>query len=75
MKRGRKPDEGVYALYKGDEFLDLGTLEELAIRFNMKRKSMQWLKTPSAQNRVSSYDERHILIKVDDDEELEYIRT
>ena len=28
----------VYALYRGDEFIDLGTIEEMAERLGMTRK-------------------------------------
>lgn len=29
-----------YALYKGDELLDMGTLDYLSKKFNIKRKSL-----------------------------------
>ena len=31
-----------YAIYKGDEFIDLGTAEELAIKMNTSKKTIQW---------------------------------
>ena len=41
----------VYALYKGDEFIDMGTADELAKRRNVKPESIRWLATPSARKR------------------------
>lgn len=41
----------VYALYKGDKFLDLGTTKELAIKYNMSVKSILWYHTATARKR------------------------
>lgn len=31
-----------YAVYKGDTFIDLGTVDELAERLNLSRKTILW---------------------------------
>lgn len=35
-----------YALYKGDEFIDLGTIEELAERMGVAPKTIRYYQTP-----------------------------
>ncbi len=65
----RKQDQSVYAIYKGDEFLDLGTLEELSNKFGISRKSLQWMKSPIAMKRFNGSKNGLIVIKIDDDGE------
>lgn len=36
-----------YALYKGDDLLDMGTLEYLSKKFNIKRKSLLFYQSPA----------------------------
>ena len=40
-----------YAIYKGDKFLDIGTAEELAKKFNVTANNIRFLSTPSAKKR------------------------
>lgn len=42
-----------YALYKGDELLGLGTLQELSKQFGVKIKSLLFYQTPSYHKRTS----------------------
>lgn len=42
-----------YALYKGDELLDVGTLEYLAKKFNVKIKTLLFYQTPTQKKRTS----------------------
>ena len=42
----------VYALYKGDTFLDIGTAEELAIKFNVKKETIKFLASKSNYKRL-----------------------
>lgn len=39
--------KNIYAAYKGDEFIDLGTKEELAKRLGCKPKSITFMTTPT----------------------------
>ena len=34
-----------YALYKGDEFLDIGTADELSQKYDLTVKTLHWLAT------------------------------
>lgn len=40
-----------YAMYKGDHFIDLGTLTYLAEKYHKKQKTLKFLATPSAHKR------------------------
>lgn len=64
---GRK--ELIYALYKGDEFLDMGTKREIAERQNVSLKTIHHYTTPSYKNRFAKRDKRNrrVLIRVDDE--------
>ncbi|HIQ91029.1 MAG TPA: hypothetical protein IAB27_05350 [Candidatus Coprosoma intestinipullorum] len=42
-----------YALYKGDELLGIGTLNELSKRFGIKIKSLLFYQTPAYKRRTS----------------------
>ena len=44
----------IYALYKGDEYIAGGTLEELAEKTGKKLASLEWMLTPSAKKRASA---------------------
>ena len=53
----------VYALYKGNEFLFLGTVNEIAKQMNVSPGTIFYYQTPTAKKRKSKL----VLIKVDDD--------
>lgn len=42
-----------YALYKGDELLGIGTLQELSKQFGVKVKSLLFYQTPAYRKRTS----------------------
>lgn len=52
-----------YALYKGDQFLDVGTKEELAARFNLKASTIVWLST-SKRQKIKDAEGKNVLIAV-----------
>lgn len=41
----------LYAIYKGDEFIDVGTADELAERHGVKVKTIQWMSSPAYHRR------------------------
>jgi len=56
-----------YALYKGDEFLALGTKEDLAEFLGVKVKTINFYRTKTYLKRIEkSKNERYIVIKVED---------
>lgn len=63
--------ENIYAVYKGDEFIDLGTKKELAKKLNIKLSSMKFLITPTYRKRIKNKNDSLIVIKIDDDDENE----
>lgn len=54
--------ENVYALYKGDKFIDIGTKKELAKKFNWSVKFVSYLGTPSNKKRMK--DNSFLTIKI-----------
>lgn len=50
-----------YALYKGDELLDVGTLEYLAKKFNVKIKTLLFYQTPIQKKRTSENKGRRLV--------------
>lgn len=47
-----------YALYKGDELLDMGTLEYLSKKFNVKKESLLFYQSPAYKKRTSEKGRR-----------------
>lgn len=50
---GRNRKKNIYALYRGDEPLGVGTADELAERLGIKRDTILWLSTPAAHRRAN----------------------
>lgn len=44
----------IYALYKGDEYVTDGTLDEIAEKTGLKKSSLKWMKAPSGKKKRSS---------------------
>ena len=63
-----KQNTKCYAVYKGDTFLDLGTLEELEISLHMNRKNLHWYKSPTAMKRLEKNPGSLIAILIPDDD-------
>lgn len=57
--------KGIYALYKGDKFIDLGTLEELAKKENVSKKTIFYYKTPAYKRKFKNDENRKVLIKIE----------
>lgn len=51
-KRKTKPDLRDYALYHGDRFIDLGTLDHLASVIGVKVETLKWYTFPVYQKRT-----------------------
>ena len=55
-----------YALYRGDELLDVGTANEIAKRRNVKPETIRFYATPSyqRQSKFKNPDRRLIAVRV-----------
>lgn len=57
-------NEGVFALYKGDTFIDIGTAKELAKKMNVQPKFIKYLSTPANLKRIEERKKYNSLITV-----------
>ena len=57
----------IYAIYKGDEFIDVGTSSELSERMNIKKQTLLFLATPTSRKRNKG--NRMIVIKFTEEDE------
>lgn len=58
--------QATFGLYRGDEFLDVGTAAELAERFDVRPETIAFYATPANMRRVTpaNYASRLIAVKV-----------
>ena len=56
-----------YAMYKGDSFVDLGTLTYLAEKYHKTESALKYLSYPSAHKR--SHGNSLLLYEIEDDEQ------
>jgi hypothetical protein len=62
--------QSCYALYKGDQFIDLGTITELSERLNIKEQTL-WFYTSKVYEKRSEQknsDNLRILIKIEEND-------
>lgn len=64
----RNKAERIYALYKGDTFIDLGTKKYLANLLNCSRKYIAFLGTPANRRRMKKgeYSNALLVIRIED---------
>ena len=62
---GRKRIE--YALYKGDEFIELGTVYEIAKKLKVNPKTIQYYNTPTYKKKVKDDTNRRVLVRLGSD--------
>ena len=56
-----------YALYKGDKFIDLGTIDYLTKKYHKKKETLKYLTYPSAHKK--SHGNSLLLYEIKDDEQ------
>lgn len=57
--------ENIYAAYKGDEFLDIGTKKQLARKLHIKIETISFLASPAYRKRVDpENNDVMIIIKI-----------
>jgi len=57
--------EKVYALYKQENCLGIGTIKELSEELNVKEKTIKFYRTPTYKKRVKKGINRRELIRVE----------
>lgn len=61
----------VYALYKGDEFIDLGTIGEMAERLGIDKRTLYFYRSVHYRRRCEElntpYSNTYFIIEVEDD--------
>ena len=55
-----------YAIYKGDDLLFIGTIEECMKRFNVTRKTIQWWSYPANYRRAEKGKKMKVAVKIED---------
>lgn len=67
--------EKLFALYKGEEFIDIGTAKELAKKMNVKSETIRFLSTPAKLRRIERRKNKNkpsramICVKIEDEED------
>lgn len=56
-----------YALYKGDKFIMIGTIKEIAKCLGVSERTVHFYSTPTYMKR--NKDNHYIVIRIEDDEE------
>ena len=62
-----------YALYKGDNFLDIGTIKELSKRYDISVKTLRWYSTPCYKNKIKNKKniKSYVVVRIEDKEDEE----
>lgn len=70
MKYSTKNKPKVYAMYKGDKFIDIGTKAQLAVKYNIRYETMTYYLSNAYKKRLEKRDSKDaiIIIEVEDDE-------
>lgn len=59
-----------FALYRGDQFIDLGTRQELAKKMGVTPKTISYLSTPARMRKIKGKENKSLIaIKIEDDED------
>ena len=60
-----------YALYKGDNFVDIGTISELSERYNISEKTLRWYSTPCYKKKLENKKniKSYIVCKIEGEED------
>lgn len=58
--------EKIFALYKGDKFIDIGIKEYLANLLNVRKETIEFYASPTQLKR--NKDNCYVVVRIDDDE-------
>lgn len=59
----------IYAIYRGDDFVTVGTSKEIMKELNISRKTLWFYTTPAYKKRCENSKKKIIAIKLEDKEE------
>lgn len=65
----QKNDSQMYALYKGDEFVTMGTIPEIARYTDKTIAFIKYMRTPSYEKRCADAKKRLRLLPLDEEED------
>lgn len=57
----------IYAAYKGEEIVAMGSLQEVAQELRIKESSVIWYTKPSAKKRTEKYKNGRTIIKFEEE--------
>jgi len=60
MAAGRKP--GIYAMYKGDELLAMGTIKEIATEMGITVETVRYMTSPAHRKRCKGHNHREVFL-------------
>lgn len=63
----RGVEQVIYAAYKGEEIVAMGTLKEVAQALRIKESSVIWYTKPSAKKRTEKYKNGRTIIKFEEE--------
>ncbi len=69
MSRWMNMKRKIYALYKGDNFLDVGTLDELATRKKLKKNTLLFKASPTYSSRTKYSDSERVYFIFEEEQE------
>jgi hypothetical protein len=58
-----------FAVYRGDEFVDVGTAEEIAKRLGCKPDTIRFYASPSYKARLKDGNNRLVAVRIDEEDE------
>lgn len=56
----------VYAIYRGDKFIDVGTIKELSERQKLSKNTLHFYNSKAHINRIKNENNSIIVIKLED---------
>lgn len=62
--KGYSGNNAVFALYRGDDFLCMGTAAELAKQRGVKPSTIAWMASPAWKRRCKNFERATVAVKV-----------
>ncbi len=59
----------VYAMYKGEDCLAIGTIDEICEKMKIKKSTFHFYRTSARMKRVKNKNKSRMVIRIDNDED------